>query len=177
MGEHESAPLFERLKKGLQESIEFSRGELAFSASSRSVPPPAGVTLVRQCGTNNVIRDANWEQVRTEILELATWGMELSIERTDGAVFTIVSDNERRFLASLLRAGESVLSYALTAPGKSEETIETMLGGQLTDCEERYLVDVDSVLKAAKTFVETGRPEPSLQWTPSLTTEDGFESF
>ncbi len=40
MSDHEKATLFERLKKGLEESIAFSRGELSLKTTVLPIPPP-----------------------------------------------------------------------------------------------------------------------------------------
>jgi len=40
MNEHEDASLFERLKKGMQDSIAYSRGELTLVTTELPVPPP-----------------------------------------------------------------------------------------------------------------------------------------
>jgi putative transcriptional regulator len=40
MSDHETASLFERIKKGLQESIAYSRGELTLRTTVLVAPPP-----------------------------------------------------------------------------------------------------------------------------------------
>jgi putative transcriptional regulator len=40
MSEHESASFFERLKKGMEESISYSRGELSLKTTALPAPPP-----------------------------------------------------------------------------------------------------------------------------------------
>jgi len=45
MSDHENASLFERLKKGLEESIAHSRGELSLKTTELPVPPPPASAL------------------------------------------------------------------------------------------------------------------------------------
>jgi putative transcriptional regulator len=52
MKDHESATFFERLKKGMEDSIAYSRGELTLKTTTLPLPPPAAgraeVTALRK---------------------------------------------------------------------------------------------------------------------------------
>jgi hypothetical protein len=54
--------------------------------------------------------------------------------------------------------------FVLTDPSRPTETTRRMLVGQASDHSERQCVDLAMVLKAARTFAESGQRDRSLVW-------------
>jgi hypothetical protein len=76
---------------------------------------------------------------------------------------TIGGGNEGRYIA-FVTVDRDLKFYNLINPKAADGTIDVVAGGQAGSFPARQVVDLRTVLKAAKYFAKFGRREPSLKW-------------
>jgi hypothetical protein len=125
-----------------------------------------------------ILRTDLWEGVRCkddELLNPSWVAIEAAIKKLDGEHRTIATIEGTR-AARLVVGGGSQGQYvvwvtfdnkefhALCSVERSADKILLRIGGQDGDYEKRIIVDINAVLKAARTFYKFGKLDEKLEW-------------
>jgi hypothetical protein len=117
---------------------------------------------LRQEGSSVDCHDPTWEQI------------EACIRRLDGERFTEVSLNDGDMSGIMITGGfdgrlmcerlHPDRNWLLIDPDKSDRVqVEILVNGP-KDFPEQYIVDPDTVIRATKTFFETGERDERFTW-------------
>jgi hypothetical protein len=109
-----------------------------------------------------LITDPEWERVGKAIKELN--GKEHTVICLEGEKQTHMTIGGGPDVFVLYATGDHETFFTAVDPGKRGETVEISVGQQTNKYPAELLVAKEVVLKAAKTFAETGKLEPSVPW-------------
>jgi len=104
----------------------------------------------------------NWQEIAAAINQLNGQYKTLVTLETDGETHMAIGGGDGRYVVYLTFDNDRF--YYLVDPSKSnlEETL--IVGGQEGVYPSKLCIDIDTTLKAAKTFVEFGSMEKSTVW-------------
>jgi xanthine/CO dehydrogenase XdhC/CoxF family maturation factor len=114
--------------------------------------------------SGETIENATWEQAEAAIRSLdASRVTALTVERPDRSN-VLVGGGNGRYILCITTADERLVALANEA--KADGTAEELVaGGQPGQYPSRLVVDdLDTVLRAARTYFETGTPDSGLSW-------------
>lgn len=110
------------------------------------------------------IENATWEQAEAAIRSLdETEFTALTVERPDRSN-VLVGGGNGRYILCITTVDERLVALADAAKA-ADEAEELVAGGQPGQYPSHLVVDdLDTVLRAARTYFETGSPDRSLSW-------------
>ena len=111
-----------------------------------------------RCG-EEVRKDPTWDEVESAIRKLR--GDDLHIAGPDTASMTIGGADDR-FFAQITLDGDYF--HYLLGPNRSNDLVSITVGNQGIEMEQRKISNLESVLRAARVFAETGKVDDSLDW-------------
>lgn len=111
----------------------------------------------------SVIENPNWQQIETAILELNEKNKTLVTLGADEESYMSIGGGEvGKYIVNV--TFDNMSFYNLVNYSKSEKIENLVVGGQAGDYPAKMCVDLQTVLLAAKTFVELGKLEESVNW-------------
>ena len=115
-------------------------------------------------GTEGLRRHPSWLEIEHRIKALDTpEHSTVFLKGTNGDLLTMAGDQAHGMLVFL--STENGHEYVLAPPGNRNGRATIVIGFQPGDYAKRILVDIDTALKVARKFFQTGRREDSVEWT------------
>ncbi len=103
-----------------------------------------------------------WAEIKSAIEELDAKKKTLVTIETNGNTHMAVGGGMGKYV--VYATFDNVSLYNLIEPTKSNDLETLVVGGQIGAYPARMCVDLETVLKAAKTFTESGTLEESVIW-------------
>lgn len=104
-----------------------------------------------------------WAQIEAAIRRLdGIQYRDVALMAGDGVGMLVTGGLAGRYTCQVALGGDF---WYLTDPTRSEETVVALVEDEEAEFPESYTVDLDTVLRAAARYAETGECDPSLCWT------------
>lgn len=112
------------------------------------------------------ISQPSWPQVERSIRRLdESQYTEASFSRDDGSYISVAGGNGRFLVYIGSAPADEEAYYTLADPEKPEKAMEQLVtGGQRSKLPARTVVGLETALRAARTFFDTGMRDPDLSW-------------
>ena len=111
---------------------------------------------------DEVVESASWDQVESAIRSLDGKRRTMVTVEQDEIRNLAVGGGDGRYLVTITEPDDEFRT--LYEPGKGEDPVPLVTGGQLGEHPGRTVVDLDTALTAARTYFDTGALDPSLSW-------------
>lgn len=116
----------------------------------------------------SVIENPYWQQIETAILELNGKNKTLVTLGADEESYMSIGGGEvGKYIVNV--TFDNMSFYNLVNYSKSEKIENLVVGGQAGSYPAKMCIDLQTVLLAAKTFVELGKLEESVTWEEEKT--------
>lgn len=116
----------------------------------------------------SVIENPYWQQIETAILELNGKNKTLVTLGADEESYMSIGGGEAgKYIVNV--TFDNMSFYNLVNYSKSEKIENLVVGGQAGSYPAKMCIDLQTVLLAAKTFVELGKLEESVTWEEEKT--------
>lgn len=131
----------------------------------------SNITLENWVGNKdkgNFIENPDWQEIETAILELNGKSKTLVALGADEETYMSICGGEAgKYIVNVTL--DNMSFYNLVNFSKSEQIERLVVGGQAGSYPAKMCIDLQTVLLAAKTFVELGKLEESVRWEEEKT--------